>query len=270
MFNPEQYHETKVDHQLVLPRLNPRLSRRFFTAASAAVISSILFPQLALAEQWFGLSDMPIQPKEWFPLYPDVAEFRGMHTLFEANGPLDVYDQRSAEAGTPTNFRRHAEVDLFNWYKDKHPKLNDTLKGTTGFCHGVANAIALGESIDPYNYIQLGQLAALHSGDAYYEPGIEQLMEGLAKDGIPFVIETTGNDGYWTRVAYRVNASRTLILATNFGNSPRTFSPNQVHAYIPVPQGAEQNFPPGTVKPALPNPEDLARWTFKLNRELIG
>lgn len=223
-------------------------------------------PRVARAEEWLGASVMPVQPREFFPLSQEGAAAFGMHTVYESDGSLDSYDKDSADIGTPTNFCQKGR-SLAEWYFDTYSGLDRIHKLTTGFCHGVANALAYGENLDPYNYIKLGQQAAVHSGDSMYKPGLEQLMEDLATQEIPFIIETDGPEGYWTRVVYQINAERTLLKTTDFGRRARIMGLDQVqNYYYPVPQGEEGNYPAGTVQPVLSSPEMLERWTFNLDR----
>lgn len=231
-------------------------------------------PRVARAEEWLGVADEPWQYPDWNPLSPEVAQAKRMHTVYEQGGPLDIYDLHSPLVGEQTNFRQKGE-DLAEWYFKTFSFLDPILLNTTGFCHGGVNASAYGEpkpmGDDPIPlFAKSGIMAAYHSGDSMYKPGLEQLMEDLATQGRPFVIEIQGPDGLWGMIAFRVNARRTLLETTDFGRAPKTRRIDQVqNAYFPVPQGEEGNYPSGTVYPAIDSPEILEKFTFNLNRQLV-
>lgn len=199
---------------------------------------------------------------QWYPLSAQA----GLHTLYELGGPLDYYDSLSTLVGPKTNFRQQVE-DFSNWYFSKFTNLTSSQRNTSGFCHGVANAVACGEP-EPVGdnraprYIKVGLLAALHSGDGMYQPGIEQLVKDLTETGRLFVIETVGSDGYWSRVVYGVEGNRFKV--TNFARGPKTISLGEIkNAYVPVPEGEEGNFRAGMVT-SVPD-----EWKIRLNGRLV-
>lgn len=216
-----------------------------------------------------------------------MADAIGLPTVQQPGGAAEQYDGKSTLVGEQTHFQQKAR-DLEHWYfKEKFPELDpddpnitpeNMIKAkTTGFCHGIANASAYGEQ-QPNNLIGLWLVAIMHSGDSFYQPGndkveqLKQLMEDLVAEGRRFVIETQGKDGYWSRIAWRVNKSRTKLLATNFGKPSIVIpvdSEEIKNVYVPVTQGEESNYPPGTVNRAIAVPEILDRWTFSLKRELV-
>lgn len=233
----------------------------------AAISPHLLFPREARAEEWVTIAK-PMEDQEWFPLSVNVAKAQGRHTLYEPGGPLDIYDFYSTLAGEQTNFRQQIE-DFRDWYFATYPKLPPVLRDTTGFCHGVANASAYGEPepvgderVSRLN--KIGLLTALHSGDSMYRPGIEQLIEDLISNGVPFVAETKDSAGYWSRVVYGVNASRSLVKATDFGRTPKILSINEIqNAYVPVPEGEEFNYPAQAITSV---PE---KWRIRLDKRLV-
>lgn len=215
------------------------------------------------------------QPAVWFPLSRASAQRRGQPTLYDTDGPLAFADHNASRFGLSTNFRGQAEA-LATEYFAAFANMNPVLKDTTGFCHGVANAVALGEHAS--DNIGWGVLAAYHSGDFMYKPGgsdpsqgvanVNELMKILAAEGRPFVIETQDETGFWSRIAYELTVSG-LIRATDFGRAPKEFSPSQIqNAYIPVAQGQEGCFPPGRIYPPI-GPRWLQQWTFRIPRPLV-
>lgn len=251
-----------------------RLSRRSFLrglaglAVMAVVPAALSRPTTVRAEEWLALPAQPFQDPEWFPLSTDVARAQGKHTLYAQGGPLDTYDSFSTLIGAQTNFRGQNE-QFVQEYFTRYSFLNRVLLETSGYCHGVANASAYGEvkpvgddNVSRLN--KLGLLAAFHSGDSMYRPGINQLIEDMIIIGRPFVIETKGPEGFWSRVVYGVNSSRTMVLATDFGRGAKEISINYVqNAYFPVPIGEEQNYPTGTVTPVPPE------WRIPLDKRLV-
>lgn len=208
------------------------------------------------------------QGREWPALSADVARNNGLHTLYESGGALDLYDRSSTLIGPRTNFRQQAENAAVEYFR-KYANIPQILINTSGYCHGVANAAANGEPEpvgDSYmsKDIKIDLLAALHSGDSQYKPGIEQLVRDLKEKGIRFVIETQDETGFWSRVAYEVEADGS-VKATDFNRPPIIISLAKVkNMYVPVPEGEEGNYPAGTVVP-VPN-----EWKFGLNRDLVN
>lgn len=232
-------------------------------------------PHSAEAAEWDELPYKPWEDPVWFPLWKAEARRLGQPTLYDVGGPLDIYDSLSTLVGEQTSLRQKA-WDLADWYFKRYPNLSPVLRDTTGFCHGVANAAAWGEP-EPLGDRQfsritkLGILAAKHSGDWQYKPGIEQLMEDLVVEKRPFVVETIGSDGFWSRVALGVNIGRGLIRATNFAKGIKELHIDDIYnAYYPVSEEEIGNYPPGTVEPPIGPVEVLERWTFRLDRRLVN
>lgn len=281
MFNPE----------VLRPVLSRRDLIRFATVGGVSIAVAAVLPRPTEAKEirraapavmrnqprMIELPVVPWQPPEYFPLRAETAQNLGMHTIYEANGPLAVYDVDSPLVGEATNFRQKGE-DLADWYFAKYPKLPAALRDSTGFCHGIANASAHGEAEpvaeEQYPYhVKLGLLATLYSGAALYKPGIEQLMAGLVLNGRPFTIETQSSEGYWTRIVYGVDEEGNWLKATNFGGDPVVIAINDAtikNVYYPVLPGEEDQYPQGTVFPAINNPEILEKWTFYLDRRLVS
>lgn len=213
------------------------------------------------------------QGREWPALSTDVARNNGINTLYQPGGALDLYDQSSTLIGPRTNFRQQAE-DFAQWYLEKYSEIFEkfpVLKDTSGYCHGPANAAAYGEPEPEGDSfmskdIKIDLLAAQHSGDSQYKPGVEQLVRDLREKGTRFVIETQGETGFWSQVAYEVGDDG-LIKITDFDRPSKTISLADLYraknAYVPVPEGEEGNYPAGMVEPVS------NEWKFRLNRGLV-
>lgn len=250
------------------------------TAATAA-IAPLLIVQGAQAEEWiYANENVPSQPGYFFPLRQATAIAFNMATIYQPGGPLDKIDKGSADLqGVKTHFREQG-LNLAAYYDRKffdNPKSNwhplvRAYERSIGFCHGIVNTMIL-EGQLPADPIKAGILAAKHSGDKLYKPGLKQLTEDLRK-GRMFAIQTiTRKDGIWTNAVVAASPDGTKLLATRAGKGLQIFYASQVKdddVSYPVARGEENKFPADKVKLAIDDPKALPLWTFNPNERLVN
>lgn len=273
MFNPEQL--SSASH------LDFRISRRHLLSLGFAAAATVLLPKVAKAEEWIYAAKRPSQPGYFFPLRRATAIAMGMSTIYQVGGALDTLDIASDNLlGIKTHFRQQGE-ELAAYYDNNffdNPKFNrhplaKAYERSIGFCHGIVHVLIL-EGKLPADQTRAGILAAQHSGDKLYQPGLSQLTEDLKLKAISFAIQTiTLKDGIWTNAVVGVSADGTKLLTTTAGRDLKIVYASQVKdndVYYPVAPGQENKFPASKVKLAIDDPKALPLWTFNPNERLVN
>ena len=276
ILNPEHISEISENSK-------PKISRRgvVIGAAATAAIAPLLLAQTVQAEEWIYAKYVPPQPGYFFPLREATAIDMGMATIYQPGGSLDTLDRGSERLLGKRTFFREQGLELAAYYDRKffdnpqsnwHP-LVKAFERSIGFCHGLVHVMIL-EGKLPANPTKAGILAAQHSGDRLYKPGLKQLTDGLRLKGSPFAIETiTLADGIWTNAVVAVSADGTKLLTTSAGRGLKIVYTSRVRdddVSYPVARGEEKKFPANKVYPAIDDPKALPLWTFNPNERLVN